>query len=194
MEKRLPILLLFCLLIGRNDASEVTRNHCQQFMARLRHSTLVYRSGACNTNICRTIKLLETWEPNFDLNQVKVLILYPKPNGEIFPLHNPKNAWIFHVVINYDGYIIDLDYPGEPRPVSDYFENVFLDTPEKPGFFRNMMDRAVSNPTPQDNHEMTVTEVSWKDYRDHFQVEGLKKPHPNFPPRPIREFLKHYQP
>lgn len=189
---RLWFVIALWVYVPVGLASEASFEVCSRFLQRLRsQSTMVYRPDCCNMNVTRALKQLETWEPDFDPDRAKVLILRPAAERDLFPLVLPKVRWAYHVVLYYEGHILDLDMPGEPMPTRTYFQRMFLQTPQRSSP-RKFVDRLVGNPTPWDNLKMTVGEVSVEDYRRHFQHQGFRVAPQAFPAVGIETFLREH--
>lgn len=116
-----------------------THNTVGCFKKAFADSSEVYSEGECSTNIRNLI--LECFNDENKLDDARVLYLYSLPQSKIasglYPTLQtlyPENTrltnnegWLFHVVLEYNGHIYDLDFTTKAKIVSTarYFTEMF---------------------------------------------------------------------
>jgi hypothetical protein len=95
------------------------------------YDSQVYQCGDCWKNVISLLGRLRATVPNFDVSKAEVLYLIPSSHGlRGLNTRRLSSQWEYHVVISYDGKIIDLDAGGEGWIMdrADYFHNMFFFT------------------------------------------------------------------
>lgn len=188
-----PVRYVLLIALGLSLTSGMAtdgREVCQGFLSRLAGHAGVYTPNCCHRNIGQAIGVLSKWDPHFDMARAQVLILRPRAGTLIYPLNKERVwtwGWKFHVVLEYEGQVVDLDHPGEPLSVEDYFSSLYLDA-AKPNAFRRFMDRMMGNGTPWDNADMTVETVDALEYRKNRQYQRLEQAPPQATLIPVSQF------
>lgn len=128
------------LLIGTNvlfagPSASLTRNTslppCSLTFQALAHtypeSHCGYQSGHCSSNVFPLLSAMK----HLGLDEKKANVLYIYPN-RIFDELQPQmgrgsdKRWRFHVVVEYEGEILDLDYAKQtPSVIATYFQDMF---------------------------------------------------------------------
>lgn len=112
----------------------------------------IYRIADCNSNVWRLLKrlddqgidltqahvfyILQTTNPDIELSEASLNKLHPlKARLGIASLTVP---WVFHVNLEYDGVIFDLDFRHWPHPtaVDPYFRAMFSESERKSLYVR----------------------------------------------------------
>ncbi len=147
--KRLGLLLIFEFwIINSASANQLNTFFCQTYLESRQKESDIYKSNQCCRNVQKLIKRLNL--NNINIDKARVIFIMGEKNPELpgreFPLLplipseaftravvevSPFAAWNYHVLLEVEGFIYDLDAPDEKiRSVAEYFYLLFPNTEE----------------------------------------------------------------
>jgi hypothetical protein len=145
----------------------------------------ICQANFCYDNVIRLTKQLEKELPGFDLEKSKVLyIISPEIGALGLSTRTGHDPWAFHVVLEHDGKVLDMDFAGKQTVLSldDYLKKMFL--------FESKEAEVVMNAigvTPVDNKKilesLKIRPIPAKDYLKDYGYADLEGDH-----RPMHDF------
>jgi hypothetical protein len=147
--KRLGLLFIYGLwIINSASANQLNTFFCQTYLESRQKDSAIYKSNQCCRNVQKLIKRFGI--NNINIEKARVIFIMGEKNpehlGREFPLlplipseaftravveGSPFAAWNYHVLLEVEGYIYDLDAPDEKiRPLDEYFKLLFPDPEE----------------------------------------------------------------